>query len=272
MIKINGEVVENGIFPDGTPCVRHGSLADGKIVFEWYFDDMSELFILQCLRDKFSGDADLLLPYIPNARMDRIKNDVDVFTLKTFCRIINGMKFSNVYVNNAHSNVSLALLDNVHDMIGETLTAFFADVVEKLGVDTVMFPDEGACKRYSDFDIVKKYGIVTGMKKRDWKTGAILGLDILGNADDVRGKKVLIVDDICSRGGTFKFSAIKLREMGAEEVYLYVSHCENVVDWKSLKDAGIKKVFTTSSIFREKKWPLEKSENPVMSGFIQIVG
>jgi ribose-phosphate pyrophosphokinase len=58
------------------------------------------------------------------------------------------------------------------------------------------------------------------------------------------------MDDICSRGGTFKFSALKLRELGASEVRLFVSHCENVIDKESLIEAGITKVYTTDSIYR----------------------
>ena len=39
------------------------------------------------------------------------------------------------------------------------------------------------------------------LKKRDWKTGKILGIDIAGY-DDLKGKNILMVDDICAYGGT----------------------------------------------------------------------
>ena len=62
-------------------------------------------------------------------------------------------------------------------------------------------------------------------------------------------KGCLIVDDICSAGGTFKFSAIKLKEMGASDVFLYISHCEdNIQNGDLLKTDLISKIYTTDSI------------------------
>ena len=41
---------------------------------------------------------------------------------------------------------------------------------------------------------------------------------------DVRGKNVLIVDDIISTGGTMVRAANLLREMGAEKVFVSATH------------------------------------------------
>ena len=43
---------------------------------------------------------------------------------------------------------------------------------------------------------------------------------------------------------------IELKKLGAKNIYLYISHCENVIDIDALKEAGITKVFTTNSIYR----------------------
>ena len=40
---------------------------------------------------------------------------------------------------------------------------------------------------------------------------------------------VLIVDDLCSRGGTFIEASKKLKAQGAEKISLLVAHCENNV-------------------------------------------
>ena len=90
------------------------------------------------------------------------------------------------------------------------------------------------------------------MKKRDWKTGDILGLDII-NPENIVGKDVLIVDDICSRGGTFLHSAKALRAAGAKSVSLYVTHLEDTVTTGELAstDNLIDHIYTTKSIFPE---------------------
>ena len=63
-------------------------------------------------------------------------------------------------------------------------------------------------------------------------------------------------DDICAYGGTMYHSAKKLKEMGAGDVYMYVTHCENSILEGDLINSGlVKKIFTTDSIFN-KEHPL----------------
>ena len=118
----------------------------------------------------------------------------------------------------------------------------------KNGSVILYFPDNGAAKRYGS---ILKQPFCYGSKNRDWRTGEILGLDIVTNGIELAGKNVLIVDDICSKGGTFYYSALKLREYGVKDIYLYVTHCENTIkEGELLKDNGlIKKIFTTDSIY-----------------------
>ena len=195
------------------------------------------------------------MPYVPHARMDRVKNDEDVFTLKYFCEVINYLNFTTVWVRDAHSNVSLALLNNVKE---EPISGAIVEAFLQSSAEVLFFPDEGSMKRYSGgFDIPYAFGI----KKRDWKTGEILGLDVSGNVEAITGKDILIVDDICSRGGTFYHSAKKLKELGADKIYLYITHCENTILEGELLTSGlIEKVYTTNSIFTKEHEMIEVFE------------
>ena len=220
----------------------------GAIKVEWLYEGDSELFTLICVKrhiDRHFSTRMVVLdmPYIPHARMDRVKSDEDVFTLKYFAEVINSLNFNIVWVRDAHSNVSLALIDNVIDTGVE---AYIRKAAELAGADAMFYPDEGAMKRYSD-NSEKPYAF--GMKKRDWKTGQILGLDIV-NAENIVGKDVLIVDDICSRGGTFYHSAKALKAAGAKSVSLYVTHLEEtVLDGDLCKEKLVDHIYTTESIF-----------------------
>jgi ribose-phosphate pyrophosphokinase len=74
------------------------------------------------------------------------------------------------------------------------------------------------------------------------------------NPDEVKGKDVLIVDDICSRGGTFFHSAKALKAAGANKIYLYVTHLETTVFNGELLNSGlVEKIYTTNSIFPKEK-------------------
>ena len=103
-------------------------------------------------------------------------------------------------------------------------------------------------KRYSDM-IKTPYGF--GIKRRCWETGKITGFDVVCNAD-IKGKNVLIVDDICCRGGTFFHSAKALKELGAKSVSVFCSHCEHAIfEGDLLTTDFVDHVYTTDSIFHK---------------------
>lgn len=258
MIKINDRQVDLKHFPDGTLLLKELAPESEKAVLSWFFENNEELvalyFLTKHLQAKGIADIELKLPYIPNARQDRVKAPEDVFTLKYFAQMINGLNFSKVTVLDPHSYVSEALIDHI-DI--HTPKKYVEKVLEKIGTDNVMlfFPDEGAMKRYSSM-FALPYAF--GMKKRDWTTGQILGLDVAGQTEVIKGGTVLIVDDICSKGGTFYYSAKALKELGAEKVYLYISHCENsIFEGELLKSDLVEKVFTTNSIFTKEHEKME---------------
>ena len=258
MIKVGNVEVKQGQFPDGTLLMKFDPNAVefdicNNILVEWYYESDAELFSLICVKrhlDRIYPHSDVILkmPYIPHARMDRVKSDTDVFTLKYFCEVINSLDFKAIYVRDAHSNVSMALLDNVVD---EGIIDYVRDAINQSGAEALFFPDEGAMKRYSD--LFKDMPYAFGMKKRDWKTGQIQGLDLV-NQENIIGKKVLIVDDICSRGGTFYHSAKALKAAGAKSVSLYVTHLEKTVILGEMAstDNLVDHIYTTKSIFPEK--------------------
>ena len=254
MIKLNGYVVEQNRFPDGTLALKEmdfSLLSDNFVNWiDWMYDGDEEMFTIMSLVDLIrrnsQGRVYLKMPYLPNARMDRIKTDTENFALKVFANWINGLGFDRIFVENVHSNVSNALVNNIVDSLPDD---DIKTITKDYDFDVIFFPDEGACKRYKDMDVIKELGlpIAFGIKNRDWKTGEILNLDVMGA--DVKDKKVLIIDDICSKGFTFYYSGVKLRELGASDVRLYVTHCEDTIRGGKILDTDVvSKVYTTDSI------------------------
>jgi ribose-phosphate pyrophosphokinase len=228
--------------------------------FSWYYENDEEMvllyFVVSHFREHSTKDAvfNLYLPYVPNARMDRVKSNSEVFTLKYFCNFINSMNFDEVKVLDAHSNVSLALLNRV---VQDDVFCFICGAIDDFKPDVLFFPDEGSCKRYAseinerycpDNDAHNPLLIAYANKDRDWVSGNIRGLEIVGK-EIVRDKRVLIVDDICSKGGTFYYSAKGLKACGAKKVALYVTHCEKTVLKGDLISSGlVEKIYTTNSL------------------------
>lgn len=261
MIKVNDRTVEIGSFPDGTMLIKQGIPHTEKIEISWYYECDREMIALIYLANHLKAhglsNIHLYMPYVPNARQDRVKSPEDVFNLKYFANVINDLGFKTVTVLDPHSSVSEALIDHIVIQTPRNLIeAVIHKISEAEGEEpSVFYPDEGAGKRYSGM-IPLPYAF--GIKKRDWKTGQIQGLDVAGDIDNIAGKNILIVDDICSRGGTFHFAAKKLKELGAKNIYLYITHCENTILEGGILTSGlIKKVFTTNSIFTKEHEMIE---------------
>ncbi len=262
MIKVNGEVINIEHFPDGTQRLSVGLAGDdGNRTIEWRYEKEEEfstlIFTAKHLRnDPATKSLKLKMSYLPNARMDRIHNRSEVFTLKGFADVINWLNFDSVTVLDIHSNVGAALINNI---IHESPKVFIQKAINTINMNNgggliLYFPDEGAAKRYSD--MFKGYKYCYGEKKREWYTGKILGLDIKSNDIDLSNKIVLMIDDIISYGGSLYYSANALKDKGVGKIYAYATHTENsILDKekgtliKSLEDNTVERLFTTDSIF-----------------------
>lgn len=261
MIKCNGKQINLGHFPDGTLLIKEIAPSMDGVNLSWFYEKDEEFmalyFLTKHLREKGMKDITLHLPYIPNARQDRVKEEEDIFTLKYFAQLINSLEFRQVVALDPHSYVSEALIDRIKAESPKKYVEKALAEIEKENQDNILlfFPDEGAMKRYSSmFDLP----YVFGMKKRDWTTGKIQGLEVAGQVELIKGSTILIVDDICSRGGTFLHSAKALKELGADKLYLYISHCENtILEGELLKEDMLEKVYTTNSIFTKQNEKIE---------------
>ena len=256
MILVNGTPINFTQFPDGTTSFRFDPNSenwyDVGTAICWKYDGDHECILLWYLvnhvRSVIGQDTylHLVMPYIPNARMDRVKAADEVFTLKWFTSFINALHLDEVTVFDPHSNVAPALINNIRVVQPDKDIKKAISVIDDSNL-LLCYPDEGAAKRYSEL-MDAEY--VFGIKHRDWRTGKIEQLE-LTTPEKVAGRNVLIVDDICSRGGTFTHTARALKEAGAKDIYLYVSHCENTISkGLVLTDGLIRHVFTTDSIYR----------------------
>lgn len=268
MIKLGDTIIEQNHFPDNSLFLRT-PLNEDHAIITWHYESDAELFTIICLRKHYMwAPMSLRMYYCPHARMDRVKQADEVFTLKHFCDVINSLNFNAVFITDPHSNVCTALLNNVIVVDYECMNDAVSDIIKVnnykdgyIGDNLVFFyPDEGAGKRYNGKCGCHKLPFTTGMKKRDWRTGKIEKL-VINEPEVVNGKDVLIIDDICSRGGTFLHSAKALKELGANKIYLYITHCENtILEGELLTSDLIEKVYTTNSIFTKEHEMIEVFE------------
>jgi ribose-phosphate pyrophosphokinase len=143
--------------------------------------------------------AKLVANLIETAGVDR------VLTLDLHAAQIQG--FFDIPVDNLYASPVFAL-DIEHNFKGQ-----MQDLM-------VISPDVGGVARARE--LAKRINAPLAIvDKRREKAGEVAGMTVIG---DVRGKKCIIVDDICDTAGTLCKAAETLMEAGATEVHSYITH------------------------------------------------
>lgn len=243
MLLLNGRKVDTGQFPNKETWVNKRLLnvsQNSRIIFEWESnDDLINLMFLKRHLDRFGISTTLIITYMPYSRMDR-ENDDYLYSLKYVTRFINDLNFNQVKLLNPHSNISAAMLHNC------TVKHTVVDKAEEIlpEYDYLLLPDSGARQRYVKLTTDKP--IITASKERDFKTGEIVKFEI--DKIPEAGSKILIIDDLCCKGGTFMATAALVPNC---EVHLLVGNVEEIYHEGQIPASSIiTKVFTPTETIK----------------------
>lgn len=269
MILLNGYDRLFTQFPNGETVLRSDEVLRvlnttceiSNVTFKYENDsDLIKLMMLKRYLDNEVYTVHLKITYMPYSRMDRVEGS-SAFTLKYVSEFINLLNFNTITVLEPHSTVTPALLNQVKSVYvnQKEVEKLFEDLQMNSETDYIMFPDNGAASRYKH---LKFKNVLIGHKNRDFVSGEITKLDVIG--DVINPKKVLILDDLSSYGGTFVHASKKLRELGFETVNLYVTHAENSI-FKGELFNHIDTVYTTNSLMTEENhWQNKKFEKQLI--------
>lgn len=256
MLFVNDNPIKCGKFPNGETYVDFDGYSHLGPNYEMVItmryesnDDIVNLILLKnALDDMGFNNIRLRAPFFPYETMDRSEGRRAI-SAKYIASLINSMHFVSVEIWEPHSDVILACLNRVH-AIDKTV-----EIAKKVIGDNknvlVVFPDSGAGKRYKNsFPGIKTAEM---SKSRDFETGELSYNGFTGKVPEITyDTKVIIVDDLCRKGGTFALAAKCLKEHGAHNVELVVTHCENTIHKGLIASSDlIDKVYTTDSILTE---------------------
>ena len=291
MIKLNGKTIDFGVFPNGESYADIDSNkvnTDKSNIIRFKFENDTDIVHLQFVKDfvdeySYGAPCYLIMPYVPYSRMDR-KEEKRLFTLKSFARIINSLNFTRITIEEPHSEVTPALLDRV-EVVNKSADLALMAMRDELGLQGtcwlrpaysyadkefsynlegllerakdkgiyLVYPDNGAEKRYTKQ--IKYSKVMSCSKERDFNTGNIKSIKLQGYEDAQDCEIAIIVDDLCSKGGTFVGSAVELYKYlpNLKKVILCITHSENTIyEGSVLSGEEISKVYTTTSILKEK--------------------
>ncbi|MEH0110779.1 ribose-phosphate pyrophosphokinase [Tersicoccus sp. MR15.9] len=156
-----------------------------------------------------------LIPYLPGARQDR----GNPFGAAVYANLINGIGADEVVCLDPHSPVMPDLIANLRVVEPHTViaTALAPTLHQYVGI---ICPDAGARTRSEKTAAHLGLPVFHATKRRDFATGKLSGFECEALPE---AGKLLVVDDICDGGGTFRGLAAATG-LGPDRLDLWVSH------------------------------------------------
>ena len=213
-------------FPDGEIGVRILESVRGQDVFVMQsiahdpnFYLMELLILIDALKRASARSINVLLPYFGYARQDRRGRLREPITAKLVADLLEKAGATRIVTMDLHTEQIQGFFDiPVDNLYARPVLskAIAAMQVEDLVVVT---PDVGSIKLARSYAETLKVSLAIVDKRRDGaqvEAGPLIG--------DVRGKSVLLVDDIFSTGETLRAASRACKQAGAKKIYAAVTH------------------------------------------------
>jgi ribose-phosphate pyrophosphokinase len=215
--------VEIKRFPDDECYVRIDEDLDGEDVFlvqtAWPDRNIVELFLLQdAIRELDVSSLTTVAPYFGYARQDKQFKPGEPISARALARLIQ-LQTDEFITVDVHAPSVIDWFDNVSARNVHAYPSIGRHLKGK-GVQLVLSPDEGRA------DNAKRVADVIGCEADFLVKERIDGetVEMTPKSLGVKGKKVAIVDDIISTGGTIAKAAEQLRKQGAAKILAVCTH------------------------------------------------
>jgi len=224
-IPLGGAKID--MFPDGEKVIRVEDDVRGRDCFvvqstcEPVDEHLVELLIfLDCLRRASASRITAVIPYFGYARQDRKDEGRVPITAKLVANMITTAGADRVLAIDLHAHQLQGFFDiPVDHLVGElVLGKYFRDL--KIDNLTVVSPDVGNMKTASRYASHLGGDLAIVHKKRV-SGSEVEAQEIIG---EVRGRNILMCDDIIATAGTVCSAAALVKKRGAEKVYVGATH------------------------------------------------
>ncbi len=239
-------------FPDGEINVKINDDVRGSDVFIIQStcppvnNHLMELLILiDCAKRASAERVTAVIPYFGYARQDRKSEGRVPITAKLVANLLNASGVDRILTIDLHASQIQGFFDIQVDHLYASPVLVDYLQRERISNPVIVAPDVGSVKMVRGYAkrLSANLAIVDKRRIGPRQTEAV---HIIG---DIRGKNVIMVDDMISTGGTVSQAAKILRNRGARDVYLCATHpvfCGGAIE--KLEKARIKKVIVTDTI------------------------
>tara|TARA_Y100000310_G_scaffold69831_1_gene65381 strand:- start:75 stop:1007 length:933 start_codon:yes stop_codon:yes gene_type:complete len=224
-------------------------------------DNLMELLIcIDALRRSSAKNITAVIPYFGYARQDRKVVPRTAISAKLVSNLITNAGAHRIVTVDLHAGQIQGFFDIPVDNLFST-PIFSKHIKKYISNKNIICvaPDVGGVERARALGQKLNVGLAIVDKRRP-APGKSQVMNIIGN---VKGKNCLLVDDIIDSGGTIVNAAKALKEKGAKDVYVYVTHgvlSGNAVE--QINNSKIKKLILTDTIVNSNK--IKKSSKIVV--------
>ena len=220
-------------------------------------DNLMELLIcIDALRRSSAKNITAVIPYFGYARQDRKVVPRTAISAKLVSNLITNAGANRILSVDLHAGQIQGFFDIPVDNLFAT-PIFARHIKKNININNLICvaPDVGGVERTRALSRRINVGIAIIDKRRP-APGKSEVMNIVGN---VKNKICVIVDDIIDSGGTIVNAAKALKDKGAKEIYVYITHAVlsgSAVD--KIKKSQIKKLIITDTIDNSKKIRVSK--------------
>ena len=242
------------VFPDGESKITFGRIPKNSIVLVVQStyppvdtNLLQALSIISQVR-KVSSKIYAIIPYMGYARQDRQFLSGEVVTMSIIARMIQAAGAKKVVAVDIHSKTALNHFKIPKENVSAIpeLAKYFKKM--KLKNALVVSPDMGGSLRAKKFASLLNIDFIALKKSRNRNTGKV---QIHSSKADVRGKDLILVDDIISTGGSIIKAAQFLKRQKCKRLFVACTHGLLVEDAeKKIKKAGVSQIISTNTIPR----------------------
>lgn len=206
------------------------------------------LFMIDAAKRASAGEITVVTPYFGYARQDRKDLPRVPIGAAVVANMIRERGADRIVTMDIHSEQQQGFFDGPWDNLYASYSLLPAIEEEQLDNLVVVSPDAGGTRRAEKYaQALRATGIATVYKKRDLSVeNKSQALAVMG---DVKGKNVLLVDDVIDTAGTLTHAATLLKEQGAQKVYVAATHGLFSADaLAKIANSPIDKVLVTDTI------------------------
>ncbi len=241
-------------FPDGETFVKIEENVRGEDVFLIQSTSpptnhhLMEMFIMMdALRRASATRITAVLPFYGYARQDRKDQPRVPITAKLVANLLVAAGAHRILTMDLHAQQIQGFFDIPVDHLYAAPVMY--DYLKKKEIQdlVVVSPDVGGLKMAHAYSQVLNSGLAIVAKRRKSAT-EVESMTVIG---EIRGKNVLMVDDLTETAGTLTSAAVLLKKKGAKKILACVSHAIlNEIGIERLRKSNIDELITTDTVLR----------------------